>query len=196
MPQAGAIDSRFGVLTSHHHGVAAGIRAGRRWAADNGAFSRSFDPVRFIGWLDTMTAFRSTCLFVVAPDVVADSAATDQLWSVWYDRLQSWPVAYVGQDGATDIPAEASALFVGGSTTWKMSESAVALIRLAQSRQLHVHIGRVNWWQRYAAFGVLAGSELFTCDGTRTRYDGKERTSRAWAGYQDQMALIALPPAP
>lgn len=192
MPLAGDIDPRFGVLTSHHHGIAAGVRAGRRWAADNGAYSRSFDPDRFVKWLDTMIEFRSTCLFVAAPDVVADSIATDLLWSAWYPRLSAWPVAYVAQDGAVDIPAQAAALFVGGSTRWKLSAAAVSLIRIAQARRLHVHIGRVNGGKRYNAFHVLAGSESFTCDGTRTRYIGKDRAGAMWGGYQDRMALLSL----
>ena len=81
LPVGGVIDSRFGVLTSYQHGgVVVGIKAGMRWAADNCSFSKAFDPLKFVTWLDRMTPYRDTCLFVAVPDVVADSLATRRLW--------------------------------------------------------------------------------------------------------------------
>lgn len=81
VPVGGVIDDAFGILTTYqHHGVVAGIRVGLPWAADNCAFGGKFDADRFVTWLDTMTPWRSTCLFVVVPDVVADSVATLARW--------------------------------------------------------------------------------------------------------------------
>lgn len=181
-----------GVLTSPaHKGIPLAVVNGASWAADNQAFT-GFDPERFFPWLDSMTPYRSTCLFVACPDAVGDYEATRRLWQKWYPHLRGWPVAYVGQDGETDIPTEAAALFVGGSTDWKLSEQAADLIRLAQARGLRVHVGRVNWGKRYRHFRLMAGSEYFTCDGTRTRYDGKEKTITAWINYQNQAPLFQL----
>lgn len=200
-----AIDMRFlapvgghisphlaGVLTSPaHKGVPVAIVNGASWAADNEAFT-GFAPERFFPWLEEMKPYLSSCLFVACPDSVGDYEATRRLWRQWYPHLHDWPVAYVGQDSETDIPTEASALFVGGSTAWKVGEQAADLIRLAQRRGLHVHIGRVNWGKRYRHFRLMAGSEDFTCDGTRTRYDGKEKAITAWINYQNQAPLFQL----
>lgn len=191
LPIGGHLPAEYaGVLTTPaHKGIPAGIIAGAPWAADNGAFTRGFDPDTFFPWLETMQPYRAQCLFVTCPDAKADRERTRQLWEQWAHRLDGWPLAYVGQDGETDIPQGASALFVGGSTAWKLSEQAAALIRLAQSRSLHVHIGRVNWGKRYRYFRLMPGSEAFTCDGTRTRFDGRAKTLTAWAGYQAQEPL-------
>ncbi len=189
----GAVPPNFaGIISSPAiAGISVPIVNGAPWAADNGAFT-GFSPERFFPWLEKMKPYRSTCLFVACPDAVGDYEATRRLWQQWYLHLSDWPVAYVGQDGETDIPPEASALFVGGTTDWKLSQQAGDLIRLAQSRNLHVHIGRVNWGKRYRHFRLMAGSEDFTCDGNRARYDGKEKAIAAWTNYQDQAPLFQL----
>lgn len=102
----------------------------------------------------------------------------------------------MAQDGSEnyDIPLSASALFIGGSTAWKESQAAIEMIQRAQGRGLHIHIGRVNYGRRYRMFSVLEGSEQFTCDGTRQRFEGIERTLKAWKQYEDQKPLIKLKP--
>lgn len=191
LPVGGVIDSRFGVLTSYQHGgVCAGIKGGMRWAADNGAFTKTFDPYKFAAFLELLKPYRDTCIFVAVPDVLGNCVITRFLWRHWQPALSHWPLAFVAQDGETDIPDGASAVFIGGSTEWKESAAAVAIIQIAQRRGLHVHIGRVNWKARYDKFNLLPGSEGFTCDGTRTRFDGRKKTMVAWAGYQDQPPLF------
>ena len=44
------------------------------WAADNDCYA-GFDADRYLAMLEAIT-YRSGCLFVVAPDVVADARAT------------------------------------------------------------------------------------------------------------------------
>lgn len=190
-PHGGALPDGFvGVLTTPgHKGIPASIRDGAQWAADNQAFTIGFQPDVFFSWLKTMQPYRDQCLFVAVPDAVGDYAETRRLWRQWLPAFAGWPLAYVGQDGETDIPTEASALFVGGSTFWKLCEQADDLIRLAQARGLHIHIGRVNWGRRYRHFRLLPGSESFTCDGTRGRMDGLHRTAIAWRAYQEQPPL-------
>lgn len=196
-PVGGMVDDRFGVLaTWRHRGVPAGVRAGLPWAADNGAFTGSFDPARFLAWLDEMRPFQSTCLFVVAPDVYADAGSTLAAFGAWERQLRGWPLAYVAQDGqeALDFPEPAGwrVLFVGGSTGWKLSPAAVTVIRRAQALGKGVHVGRVNYRQRYRYFRQLSEGEgrddEWTCDGTRTRFEGVDRALAAWAAYMAEPA--------
>jgi len=83
-------------------------------------------------------------------------------------------------------------LFVGGSTAWKLSQAAADLIADAKAMGKCIHIGRVNYTPRYPHFRLLPGSEAFTCDGTRPRYDGRQATLTAWAGYQSQPPLLPM----
>lgn len=85
-----------------------------------------------------------------------------------------------------------STLFIGGSTEWKESMACVDVIRRGQELGVHIHIGRVNYKRRYQLFRVLKGSENFTCDGTRTRYEGKYKTLSAWRNYESQKPLISI----
>lgn len=195
VPVGGVIDDAFGILTTYqHHGVVAGIRAGLPWAADNCAFSDRFDADRFLAWLPTMTEYHPTCLFVVVPDVVGDSAATLERWHEWRPKLLSWPLAFACQDGQLpdEIPADCDVVFIGGTTTWKLSESALCCIRWGQANGKGIHIGRVNWGKRYRHFRIMRGSEFFTTDGTRTRFDGTERTLRSWKAYQGEVPLLQV----
>lgn len=190
-PHGGEMPPQFaGVMTAPaHRGIPQSIRDGAPWAADNQAFTRGFRPDVFFPWLETMQPHRARCLFVVVPDTVGDARATLALWHRWRADFAGWPLAYVAQDGADSIPPGASTLFIGGTTAWKLSRDAESVIRLAQSRRLHVHVGRVNWGARYRHFRLMPGSETFTCDGTRARFDGLRQTEIAWTGYQSQLPL-------
>lgn len=188
-------DNAFGILTTYtHRGIVAGIRASLPWAADNCAFGDKFDGDRFLAWLPTLIPYRATCLFVVCPDVVADSAATLARWVEWSPQLTGWPLAFVCQDGQEPetIPAECSAVFIGGTTEFKLSERALECIRWGQSHGKAIHVGRVNWGKRYSHFRIMRGSEHFTTDGTRTRFDGTERTLKSWKQYMDKKPLLQL----
>lgn len=194
VPVGGVTEGVGGILTSYQHkGIPAGVVAGLPWAGDNCAFT-GFDAARFTEWLERMTPYRDTCLFIAVPDVVGDAAATLARYVAWAQAMEGWPLAYVAQDGSEDhdIPPSASALFVGGSTAWKESQAAIEMIQRGQALGLHIHIGRVNWGRRYRMFRILEGSEHFTCDGTRTRYEGTERTLKAWQQYENTPPLLAL----
>ena len=198
IPVGGVVDPQFGVLTSYaHRGVPAGIGAGLAWAADNCAYGGRFRAERFLAFLARMAVWRATCLFVTAPDVVADCEATLALFEQWRPALAGWPVAFVAQDGQEEraFPAGFDVLFVGGSTAWKTGPGAVACIRRARSAGKHIHVGRVNWRRRYDFFNLLEGGDGFTCDGTRTRFEGTATALAAWGGYQAQLALFRGDPA-
>jgi hypothetical protein len=121
------------------------------WAADNGAFA-GFNEQKFLRMLDRIGG-KKGCLFVVAPDVVTNARATLELFHAWHREIaaRGLPVAFVAQDGQEALPVpwkRIDALFVGGSTEWKLSEHARALCRKAKAKGKWVHMGRVNTRKR------------------------------------------------
>lgn len=139
----------------------------RQWAMDNGVFTGRFDESAFWKKLERLQPHQPQCLFVVAPDVVANAIATLSAWRYWGPAIHAagWPVAFVAQDGQENLPLppEFDALFIGGSTEWKMSNYALALIAEAKRRGAWVHVGRVNSQSRIRHF-QLAGVD--SVDGT------------------------------
>lgn len=121
------------------------------WAADNDAYL-AWDEDRFLSMLEQIR-YIPGALFVTAPDVVGDAKATiERFWQFYgFCRMSSQPVALVAQDGIEDtvIPWKAiGALFIGGTTEFKMGPVAASLAREARSRGKHVHMGRVNTRRR------------------------------------------------
>lgn len=138
----------LGVLCSPRR-VYGGEMDGWPWAADNDAYSK-WDEGRYRDMLERIRG-RAGCLFVTAPDVVGDWMATDRLYGQWRDELDGLPVAYVAQDGlqGQHVPwRDITALFVGGTTDWKLGEQAARLIREAKARGKWAHMGRVNSFER------------------------------------------------
>lgn len=139
------------------------------WALDNGAYTGNYPgDAAYMRLLDRLDGHRSRCLFVAAPDVVGDAAATLARFPpiAVQIRAAGWPVALVAQDGMTPdaVPwTDVDWLFIGGSTDWKLSHAVVDLIRAAQTRHVRVHVGRVNSWRRYHRF---AGLGCDSADGT------------------------------
>jgi hypothetical protein len=126
--------------------------AGQPWAADNAAFT-GFDPGRFCHMLGRI-AGHPGCRFVACPDVVGDAAGTLTLFAVWGPviRALGLPVALVAQDGLEllSVPwGEIDAVFVGGSTDWKLGPGAARVVREAKRRQMWVHFGRCNTKKRF-----------------------------------------------
>ena len=138
---------------------------------DNNVYSGRFNEHYFSTRLEETRPFRESCLFVVAPDVKANAIATLSAWRYWGPALHAagWPVAFVAQDGQEHLPLppEFDALFIGGSTEWKMSRHALALIAEAKRRGAWVHVGRVNSQLRIRHF-QLAGVD--SVDGTTVCY--------------------------
>lgn len=132
-------------------------RPGSHWCADNGAFSK-FNARGFLSLLARNSEHRGSCRWVAAPDVVASARRTRECWDYWKKQLSDWPLAYVCQDGQEDINIpweECSAIFVGGTTQWKLSDHAIQCIRAGQIMGKWVHVGRVNTPGRYEYFDAL-----------------------------------------
>lgn len=166
------MDERLGILTSAaHRGIPSGILEGRKFGVDNGVFTGVFEEMRFLGHLDRLVPYQKNCLFVACPDVMNDACMTLE----YYDRyaplimFKGFKVAYVAQDGSEDLdfPPEYDALFIGGSTEWKMSRAAVDVINTARMAGKWIHVGRVNSWLRFRHF-KLCGAK--SADGTKVRY--------------------------
>ena len=84
----------------------------------------------------------------------ACAAATLARFVVWEPLLREvgLPIALVGQDGAESLElpwGRFDALFLGGSTEWKLGPHAAALAREAKRRGLWVHMGRCNTRKRF-----------------------------------------------
>lgn len=134
------------------------------WAADNGCFSDNWDSDRWAAWLNRTAG----SLFAVVPDVVGDAVATRDRWDQWravVTDAQCRP-AYALQDGQDDVDVpwdECSAVFVGGSTAYKLSSSAEQHVREARRRGKWAHMGRVNSYKRLA---IAADWGCNSVDGT------------------------------
>jgi hypothetical protein len=151
-----------------------------RFAIDNGAFA-GFDRRAFEALLDREYSRRHLCRFVVAPDIVADARRTLEVFDYWYGRLAQWPLALAAQDGLESLPIPwdaINAIFIGGSTDWKLSRQAAAIIKAAKAMDIWVHVGRVNTPGRFEYFEALGADSI---DGTGlSRYSHmRERIHRA-----------------
>lgn len=153
--------------------------AGIPWAADNGAFS-GLDAEAYLRMLDRLEGIPG-CIFVTVPDVVGDARATRTLWDDWRYELteRDLPPAWVAQDGAeaADIPYDAAAVFIGGTTAYKLGTDAAGVVREARRRGLWVHMGRVNTLRRLR-YAASIGCD--SVDGTK------------WSLWRDASLPVAL----
>ena len=155
---------------------------------DNGCFSKGgqFDGWAFLKWIDRLS-YRDRCRFVVAPDVFHPDADFDGMVKgetvsiaektldrsqPYYSaiRARGYPVALVMQNGLQylDIPwSNIDAVFVGGTTDWKLSLEACLIIREAKSQGKWAHMGRVN-----SALRLRKAADMGcdSADGTYLKY--------------------------
>jgi hypothetical protein len=152
---------------------------------------------KWLAWLDSYTAEeRTRCQFTALPDVVGDAAATAEL-SYQYARqvrAMGYRAALVIQDGQENVPVrwdEIDAIFIGGSTEFKLGEVARLLVAEAKRRGLWVHMGRVNSLKR------MKIAESWGCDSTDGTYATYAPTKNvpnllAWLDFIN--FGIAIPP--
>jgi hypothetical protein len=154
------------------------------WAADNGRFSapEDYTDEGYLAWLRKMPG---GCLFACAPDVLGDAEATLALSAPMLPRIRAIvPVALVAQDGLTPdmVPwDDIDALFIGGTTAWKLGPDVPVLVAEAKRRGKWAHMGRVNSWKRYDYARAIGCDSV---DGTVLKHDPKrpvrEWMDRAW----------------
>lgn len=121
------------------------------WAADNDCF-QGLDKPAFVRMLKRISRY-SGCLFAVAPDVVGDASATLLRFQLWQPVIHHFglPVALAAQDGLENLTvpwSQFDALFIGGSTEWKLGHAAALIVREAKQQGKWVHMGRVNSMRR------------------------------------------------
>lgn len=154
------------LVSPRHYGRVEDSAGVFKWAADNDAYS-AWDRDRYVKMLERIEGVPG-CLFVTAPDVVGDAWMTRRLFLQWSPALRSrgLPIGYVAQDGATtSLPWHAfHALFIGGTTEWKLGEDARDLVYTAKDRGKWVHMGRVNTWRRLEYAKSIGVDSV---DGTR-----------------------------
>lgn len=135
------------------------------WAIDNGGF-KNLDADGLLSLMKREDHHREKCLFVSCPDIVGSAQRTIEVFRVWRPKLDGWKVAFVCQDGQEYLPIpwdEIDAIFIGGSTNWKLSIHVEQIVKTALLFGKHVHVGRVNDPNRYLHFERLG---VHTCDGS------------------------------
>ncbi len=139
-----------GILVSPRrpYDAAKAATLGLPWAADNDCFNGGLDEPKFRNMLQRAQGHEG-CMFVCAPDVVGDAEETLRMFPAWRNviRAHGLPVALVAQDGLVpnDVPwGSIEALFIGGTTEWKLSEASYSLVQAAKEHGKIVHMGRVN----------------------------------------------------
>ena len=136
-----------------------------RFAIDNGAYA-GFNVAAFRSLLARELPRRDLCRWITAPDVVGSARRMLEAFDRWHGELAGWPIALVCQDGQEDlgIPWRSiAAVFIGGSTDWKLSRHAEQIIRCAQIHEVWTHVGRVNTPGRFEKFEVMGVDSI---DGT------------------------------
>jgi len=126
------------------------------YALDNGAWPafthrREWNEAEWralIRW----AAMSGVCpLWALVPDVVGDKDGTLARWDRFAPELRSfgWRLAFAAQDGMTpaDVPDDECAIFLGGSTAWKVA----AIKPWCAAFPGRVHVARVNTWDRLVA---------------------------------------------
>lgn len=157
---------------------------GGMFGIDNGAFSR-FNAKAFLSLVERNTQHRTRCVFVAMPDIVANARRTLELFDYWAPRFDGWPVALVAQDGQGSLPIpweQMRAVFIGGSTKWKLGRHARDIIKTAQAMGKWVHVGRVNTPERTDYFAKLGVDSI---DGT-----GIARYSHMRVAVKQRMSLF------
>lgn len=155
---------------------------GGMFAIDNGGYSRQ-DMRAFERILRREEKNKGKCAFVCVPDVVGSARLTLELFHDLKQGLADWPLAFVCQDGQEDLSVpwgDISAIFIGGSTEWKMSRGVTALIRAANWRRIWTHVGRINTGKRWEYFAKMG---VGSCDGSAM--------ARPYPGFDAQRKGIA-----
>lgn len=123
---------------------------------DNSAFTE-WHPKKFSELLIEHQQCASRTKWVCLPDVVGDwkeTLARAKIWIPYFHRL-GYNAAYVLQDDqpVDEIPWDAiTAVFLGGSTEFKLSQDALRLLTIAREREKLIHVGRCNSFKRIRHF--------------------------------------------
>lgn len=166
------------------------------WVADNGCFTKSFDEDRWWQWLNNYRHMAQRCRFATAPDVVGDHEATLERSLPWLPKIRDlgYPAAFVAQDGSSSATVpwdDLDALFLGGTTEFKLSDTAREIVEEAVVRGKFAHMGRVNSRKR------LRLAHAWGChsvDGTYLVF-GPSVNLPKLVGWLDELPVTAADPS-
>ncbi|MDR6219031.1 hypothetical protein [Deinococcus soli (ex Cha et al. 2016)] len=191
------------VNAAAHSGVVAGVREGRLWGMDNGAFTGRFDPAALRRALVDYLPYRSTCRFVVAPDKLHDAPGSYALFEQWRPLIRAlgYPVAFAAQFGPKGLP-DADALFIpwlnvqdpqdpdSVMVTGRLRDPQLqALARAYTDAGLWVHVGMVNSSRRMRFIHQVFGAD--SADGTHSKHVGPQLAMNhqaAWTSATQRLA--------
>ena len=114
------------------------------YGLDNGCFKR-FERKTWERML--VEAEEARPVFVCLPDLVGDARRTLDMFDVFKRHTNGLPRALVLQDGIGNFAIpwdDLSAVFVGGSDKFKISQEAINACKAAKMLGKWVHVGRVN----------------------------------------------------
>lgn len=167
-------------------------------AYDNGCFSDAWREAPWLRWLDRMPSG----IFAVAPDVARQPDGT--LGGDWRRTLDNWhryapeiaargfTPAYAVQDGhPPDLVPAADAIFLAGSTNYKLSSELAFIAMQAKHRGAWVHMGRANSLRRLRRAGEM---HCDSADGTFLRFAPRINVPRLLAmleGLGEQQLALA-----
>lgn len=173
------------------------VPSDRLWAADTGCFTQPHrhEDEKYLRWLRDRSDAADRCVFATAPDVVADPVATLRKSLPMLGRIRDvgYRAALVAQDGMKpgELPwAEFDALFLGGTTAWKLGPDAAALVREAVRRGVPAHMGRVNSLRRMRIAQLMGCASV---DGTCVAFH-PESQIRNLAGWLESVKRQQLLP--
>ncbi len=107
-------------------------------------------------------------------------------------RALGYRVAFVAQDGQESLPVpwdEFDALFIGGSTEWKLGPHAREIAAEAKRRGKWLHMGRVNSERRFK-YAAAIGCD--SADGTYLTFGPDVNLPKllSWTRLSDHAALF------
>jgi len=162
--------------------------AGVPYGLDNGCFKR-FNEKTWNRLLNEAEEYMPK--FVCLPDMVGDAVRTLDLFDAFESRTNGLPRCLVLQDGIGSHRidwSKLSAVFVGGSDAFKISEEAMNACKTAKMLGKWVHVGRVNTAQRVKHWLGVADS----IDGSGiSQYDHMlENVLAAIQGTKEETQLL------
>jgi len=166
------------------------------FAADNGCFAQGgkYSDEKFLQWLDGLD--RASCLFAAAPDVVGDAVGTRKRAYPMLPEIRKlgFKAAFVVQDGETSgkiLWDELDAIFIGGSTEWKLSQAAADIVAEAKRKGKWVHMGRVNSFKRMRLAAAIGCDSV---DGTYLAFepDNRKGKIREWINQLNEQPLLDI----
>lgn len=185
----------IGVMLSFNVGKQA-LRGHSLFAADNGCFAdpKKYSNDGFLSWLDKLD--RKACLFAVAPDIVGNAEGTRERAYPMLPciRQLGFKAALVAQDGEKNDFInwdQLDAIFIGGTTEWKLSQAAADIVAAAKQKGKWVHMGRVNSFKRMRLAAAIGCDSV---DGTYLAFEPENRKGKIkeWINQLQKQPLLRM----